>query len=184
MVARWIIWQSAPGRLAPRLGNRHPVFVPQGCFACAGDDGWIAISVTANAAWQALCHVIQRADLAADGGLVTAAGRRARETEIEAAIAAWTRQRSSDLAMAALQAAGIAAGAVRSPFELQVEPHLAARRFWQEVERPFSGPHAQPLSPYREDGEPYPARRAAPTLGQDNEFVLGELLGLSAQEMA
>jgi crotonobetainyl-CoA:carnitine CoA-transferase CaiB-like acyl-CoA transferase len=184
LVAPWIIEQSATGRLAPRLGSRHPMFVPQGCFPCAGEDAWVAVSVTSDAAWQPLCRVIERADLAADAGLVSAAGRRAREDEIEAAIAAWTQRRSADQAMAALQAAGIAAGAVRSPFELQAEPHLAARRFWQQVDRPFSGPHVQPSAPYRENGEAYAVRRAAPTLGQDNDFVLGELLGLSAPDIA
>ena len=83
-----------------------------------------------------------------------------------------------------LQRAGVAAGAVRSPFELQHEPHLAARRFWQPVDRRFCGPHAQPSAPYRENGEPYPMRRPAPTLGQDNEAVLSELLGLSPQDIA
>lgn len=177
LLAPWIIEQSATGRLGRRLGIRHPLYVPQGCFPCAGEDGWVAISVTSEAAWRALCGAIGRADL-------VAADRRAREAEIEAAVAAWTRLRSADAAMAALQVAGVAAGAVRSPFELLDDPHLAARGFWQEVDRPFSGPHAQPSAPYRENGEPYRVRRPAPTLGQDNDVVLGELLGLSRDEIA
>jgi crotonobetainyl-CoA:carnitine CoA-transferase CaiB-like acyl-CoA transferase len=50
LVAPWIIEQSITGAVAPRLGNRHPVFVPHGCFGCAGDDGWVVIAVTGDAA--------------------------------------------------------------------------------------------------------------------------------------
>ncbi len=184
LVAPWIIELSATGRVGPRLGNRHPLYVPQGCFQCAGADEWVAIAVITDEAWRALCRAIGRADLADDPAFATTAGRRSRQEEIEAIIAQWTRQRSADAAMSALQRAGIAAGTVRSPFELQADPHLVARGFWQQVDRPFSGAHAQPSAPYREDDAPYAVRRPAPTLGQDNHAVLADLLGLSKDEIA
>jgi crotonobetainyl-CoA:carnitine CoA-transferase CaiB-like acyl-CoA transferase len=108
-----------------------------------------------------------------------------RETELEAALADWTRGRDADAAMAALQGAGIAAGAVRWPTRLYDDPHLLARGFWQETDRAWLGPHRQPSAPFREaGGAPYPVRRPAPTLGEDNEAVLGGLLGLSPAELA
>ena len=55
LVAPALIEQSATDRTPPRIGNRHPLYVPQGCFRCAGDDAWIAISVTSDTMWQALC---------------------------------------------------------------------------------------------------------------------------------
>lgn len=59
-----------------------------------------------------------------------------------------------------LQCAGIVAGAVRHPVELIDDPHLAARGFFQWVERAYVGRHPQPLPPYREEALP-PAQRKA-----------------------
>ena len=184
LVAPWILAQSATGSPGPRLGNRHPSMVPQGCFPCAGD-GWIAVSVTDDAAWAGLCRAIGRADLDADPALTTAEGRRVREAELEAALAAWTMGRDADAAMTALQAAGVAAGAVRWPTSLVRDPQLVARSFWQPVERAWLGRHDQPSAPYRDAGQgPFPVRRPAPLLGEDNTEVLGRLLGLSAKDLA
>lgn len=184
LVAPWIIAHSATGSAGPRLGNRHPVFVPHGCFPCA-QDAWMAIAVTDDASWQRLCHAIGRDDFGRDHALATAAGRRAREAELEAAIAAWTGERDADAAMQALQAAGVAAGVVRRPTRLYDDPHLQARGFWQETDRAWLGTHSQPSAPFREAGAgPFAVRRPAPTLGEDNIAVLGGLLGLRPSELA
>jgi len=84
--------------------------------------------------------------------------------------------------MAALQARAIAAGVARRPFDLLTDPHLVARGFWHPVERPFIGSHYQTSAAFREGTKPYPLRRAAPTLGQDNDAVLGGRLGLDQNE--
>jgi crotonobetainyl-CoA:carnitine CoA-transferase CaiB-like acyl-CoA transferase len=184
LVAPWIIEQSIAGQIGQRLGNRHPVFVPHGCFRCAGDDTWIVIAVTDDTAWQALCAVIGRLDLAGDRALATVDGRRAAEDRLEGAIAEWTCQRSPDEAMQALQAGHVAAGVARSFEDIMLrEPHLEARGFWQTVDRPFLGPHRQPSATFREEGCAYPIRNPAPTLGQSTRDVLSSILDLSEAEL-
>lgn len=184
LTAPWLVAQSATGAPGPRLGNRHPLHVPQGCFPCAGEDAWLVVAVTDDAAWQALCRVIGREELGADPALATAAGRRAREAALEAAIAAWARGQDADAAMAALQAAGVAAGVCRHPAALVADPHLAARGVFQPARRAFVGEHLQLSAPFRPaGGPPLPVRRPAPTLGEDNATVLGGLLGLAAEEL-
>ena len=180
MAAPWIIEQSVTGAVGPRMGMRHPRFVPQNCFRCAGPDDWVLMSVVDDAMWRRLCDVIGRPDFAA----LDVRERRVREDEIERAIEEWTRDRGADDAMTILQGARIAAGVVRSPFDLAADPHLAARGFWQPVDRPFCGPHLQPSLPFREGFGPYPVRHPAPTLGEFNEQVLGDMLGLSPDELA
>ena len=179
LVAPALIEQSATGRLPPRIGNRHPVHVPHGCFRCAGDDAWLAIAVTGDAAWRALSQMLGRED----SGFADAAERRAREDELETIVAGWTAGLDAGTAMRTLQAAGIAAGVARRPFDLLSDPHLLARGFWREVERPFIGTHFQTAAAFREGIDPYPLRRPAPTLGQDNELILGERLGLDRNEL-
>jgi crotonobetainyl-CoA:carnitine CoA-transferase CaiB-like acyl-CoA transferase len=179
LVAPALIEQSATGRTSPRLGNRHPLYVPQGCFRCSGEDAWIAVSVTSDAMWGAMCRALGRPDLASLG----AAERRDREDWLEALITAWTAVRDPDEAMATLQAIGIAAGVVRTPMALVDDPHLVARGFWHRLDRSFIGMHWQSSAAFREGQHAYPVRRVAPTLGQDNEAILGGRLGLSREEI-
>ena len=182
--APWITTHSIDGMEPVRYGNRHPDFVPHGCFPCAGSDNWILVAVSSDAMWPKLANLLGRADWASDPKLKTSAGRRAIEDEIEAAIAAWTSGRDPEAAMAALQAAGIAAGVARLPIELLQDPQLHARGFIQQVDRAFIGTHPQPSLPFREGEEPFAIRSAPPTLGQHNHEILGGLLGLSEAEMA
>jgi crotonobetainyl-CoA:carnitine CoA-transferase CaiB-like acyl-CoA transferase len=166
-----------------KYGNRHPDFVPHGCFPCAGADNWILVAVSSDAMWPKLVTLLGRADWAADTGLKTAAGRRAIEGEIEAAIGAWTAARDPEAAMRELQAAGVACGVARLPIELLQDPQLHARGFIQEVDRAFVGKHPQPSMPFREGANPYPIRMVPPTLGEHNREILGGLLGLSDAEI-
>jgi crotonobetainyl-CoA:carnitine CoA-transferase CaiB-like acyl-CoA transferase len=181
--APWIVAHSIDGKAPERYGNRHPDFVPHGCFRCAGEDNWIVVAVSDDAMWPKLAKLLGRADWADDAALKIAAGRRKIESEIEAAIAQWTSARAPDDAMAALQAAGVAAGVARMPIELLNDSHLHARGFIQEVDRAFVGKHPQPSLPFREGERPLAIRSAPPTLGEHNREILVGLLGLSDAEI-
>jgi crotonobetainyl-CoA:carnitine CoA-transferase CaiB-like acyl-CoA transferase len=181
--APWITAHSIDGKAPVKYGNRHPDFVPHGCFPCAGADNWIMVAVSSDAMWPKLAKVLGRADWASDAKLKTAAGRRTIESEIEAAIAAWTATRDPEAAMKDLQAAGIAAGVARLPIELLQDPQLHARGFIQYVDRAFIGKHPQPSMPFRENEKPFAIRSAPPTLGEHNHEILGGLLGLSEAEI-
>ncbi|WP_322513797.1 CoA transferase [Rhodopseudomonas palustris] len=185
MLAASIIEQSATGHTSPRIGNRHPRFVPSGCFPCAGEDQWVTLVVQSDAQWAALCRVMHRPDLAHDPALASAEGRRADEDRIEVAVRHWTSGVRPDLAMVTLQEAGIAAGVARLPVDLVGDPHLLATGHWQPVVRPYMGPHLLPSVSYREGfaERPYPIERLAPTLGEHNTEVL-HALGLGGAEIA
>jgi crotonobetainyl-CoA:carnitine CoA-transferase CaiB-like acyl-CoA transferase len=181
--APWIVAHSIDGAEPVKYGNRHPDFVPHGCFRCAGDDSWIVVAVSSDAMWPKLATLLGRADWAADVELKTAPGRRKIESEIEAAVSAWTSALAPDQAMNALQAAGIASGVARMPIDLLGDRHLRARGFIQEIDRAFIGRHPQPSMPFREGEKPFPIRSAPPTLGEHNHDILSGLLGLSDAEI-
>ena len=185
LVAPSIIEQSSTGASGPRLGNRHPLHVPHGCFPCIGEDQWITLAVRSDQEWQSLCQIMHRPDLAADPLLASADGRRVEEDRIEVAIRHWTSTVRPDLAMVTLQAAGIPAGVARLPMDLPCDPHLMKTGHWQSVDRTFMGPHLLPSVAYREGAVelPYAIERLAPTLGQHNEEILRDLLGLGAREI-
>ena len=179
MVAPWMIAASA-GQAIARFGAGHPDHAPHGVYRSAGADCWIAIAVQSDALWNAFCATIGAPHLVS---YASARARQAHGGEIDAAISSWTRSLSADAAMAALQRIGVAAGAVRRPFDLADDPHLQARGFWTHMERVFIGRHAQPAMAFREGDAPYPMRWAAPTLGERNDDVLTQLLGLSREEI-
>jgi len=181
--APWIVAHSIDGKAPERYGNRHPDFVPHGCFRCAGEDGWVMVAVSDDAMWPRLAKLLGREDWAGTASLKTAAGRRKIESEIEAAITAWTSTRAPDEAMAELQAAGVASGVARMPIDLLNDPQLHARGFIQEIDRAFIGKHPQPSLPFRGGDKPLAIRSAPPTLGEHNREILVGLLGLSETEI-
>lgn len=182
--APWITLHSIDGMPPKRYGNRHPQFVPHGCFQCAGEDNWIVIAATDQDMWQRLALLIGRPDWAEDASLKSAEGRRAMEDTIEKSIAAWTLTRDADQAMSELQGVNVAAGVARLPIDLFKDRHLTSRAFLQQVERAFIGWHPQPSMPIREGARPAPIHIAAPTLGQHNGEILSEVLGLTEGEIA
>ena len=64
--APWIIAHSIDGKPPVKYGNRHPDFVPHGCFPCAGEDNWIVVAVSSDAMWPKLATLLGRADWASD----------------------------------------------------------------------------------------------------------------------
>ncbi|QOZ73267.1 CoA transferase [Bradyrhizobium arachidis] len=180
--APWITIHSLNGMPPMRYGNRHPQFVPHGCFRCAGEDNWIMIAVTDAHMWQRLAVLLAKPEWATEA-LQSAEARREIEDSIEAAIAAWTLRHHADEAMTILQSERIAAGVVRSPIDLLNDRHLHSREFFQQIKRPFIGLHPQPSMPIRDGIWPCGIRAAAPTLGQHNREILSKVLGLSDDEI-
>ncbi|WFU14545.1 CoA transferase [Bradyrhizobium sp. CB3481] len=182
--APWITLHSIDGLPPRRYGNRHPQFVPHGCFRCAGEDNWIVVAATDEDMWQRLAILIGRPDWATDASLKSVEGRRGIEDVIERGIEAWTLARDADHVMVQLQSARIAAGVARLPIDLLWDRHLRSRGFLQEIERAFIGLHPQPSMPIREGAAPYAIRAAAPTLGEHNREILSGILGLLEAEIA
>ena len=113
------------GHVPERLGNHHEEYAPHSVYRCAGDDRWVAVAVTGDAEWKALCAAIGRPELdTADTR--SASGRRSRQSVIDPAIEAWTATRSPREAMTALQAAGVPAFALYDGRDM-VEEHY----FWE-----------------------------------------------------
>jgi len=177
-ILAWMLKQTV---LEPRA-NRDPLLAPQGCYPAAGDDRWLALSVQDDATWPKLCERIGRADLAADPTLATAAGRRARHDELDAAISAWTRQQDAAEGAALLQTVGVAATPTLTPLDVIIDEHLAARSFVREVERLAGGTRHTLGAPWLIEGARPDGFRRPPRVGEDNEYVFRTLLGLPADE--
>lgn len=123
---------SRSGVQPAALGNRDAQHAPQGCYAAAGEDRWLVLSVRSDAEWQALAALLGPAAL--DGRYTTAAGRQTHHAQLDALIAVWAASRTVEECLASLQPLGIAAGFVASAADLASDPQLAARDWFQSVD--------------------------------------------------
>ena len=180
--APWIIAHSIDGEAPVKYGNRHPDFVPHGCFPCAGEDNWVVVAVSSDAMWPKLARLIGRADWvvrrqAEDGGWT--AGHRERDRGCDRRLDLGARSGRGDERVAGGRCRVRRGAAADRAAE---RPQLHARGFIQEVDRAFIGKHPQPSMPFRETEAPFPIRSSPPTLGEHNQEILGGLLGLSDAE--
>ena len=176
--------ESFNGHPDKPYGNADPFVFPHDCYRCAGDDGWLALSIPDVRAWKGLCEVLVRKDWATETGLDSVEGRRARSDEIERAIREWCLAREPREAMEELQAHGVPAAIPNTARTLLSDPHLVARGFFQTVEHSEAGPQPIYGPIWRFQREALPIAGAAPMLGADNDYVLGKLLGLARAEIA
>jgi len=167
----------------PRNGNRIANMAPHGVFMCAGEDRWLSIACATDEEWRALCEVMERPELTEDPRFRTLARRKANEDDLENEIMAWTLTQDPLEATERLQAAGVAASPPLVNRELAEDPHLADRNFFVEKEHPEVGVRQHAGIPWRMSDTPCEVWRAAPVMGQDNDYVYGELLGLSSAQI-
>jgi crotonobetainyl-CoA:carnitine CoA-transferase CaiB-like acyl-CoA transferase len=168
----------------PRIGNRHPYHAPHGCFACKGEDKWVAVSVTSEEEWISLCKAMGNQSWMEDKKFSDQLKRWKNQDELNELIQSWTLQYTHLEVMERLQDAGVPAGAVLNAPELVSDKHLAERDFYWELDHPEVGRHRYCGLPIKLSKTPPSPRRPAPCLGQHNEYVLEEILGLSKEEIA
>ena len=179
-----VVEYELTGNEPERIGNRDEFMAPSGVYRCKGEDAWVALACGSLQEWQALAQAIGHAELADDDTLATVEGRQARHDEIDGWITEWTNSRDPNVAMAELQAEGVAAGVVADNQRVIEDPHLNARGFYPLVNQKSVGPHVLAGVSWRFSRTPAEIRRAAPQLGQHTDYVLRELLGKSEEEIA
>ncbi len=169
------------GKIAERRGNDDPDAAPHGAWPC-GDGGWLALSCWSDAEFARLCEAIAHPELARDARLGTLSGRKSHATLIGDAIADWTRTRDAHAAAEILQRAAVHAHAVNTMADLFTDLQLGARGLWRRRRHPVIGEHAYCLPAFDLPETPGDVTMAAPMLGEHNERVFRDFLGLDEQE--
>lgn len=175
---------SLNARPRTRSTNDDPARAPHGCYPAQGEDAWIAISVGTEKEWQALVEVMGRPAWSQDARFATPLLRHRNRAALNALLAEWTSGQDKERLTQELQVRGVPAAPVRTPAEQLEDPQLRATGFFQYVDHPYVGRHPYPSFPVRFDGA-YPAiHRVGPLVGQDNQYVFKEILGLDDAELA
>ena len=175
---------SVNGRDWSRLGNRHAWHAPQGLYRCQGDDRWVAVTVRNFEDWQALTRTIGRPDWAEDAAYATAAQRRQRHDELDAAIEQWTSARSAQDAERQLQAAGVPAGAANDAAEILADGHFRERGSFIEHTHAITGqPFPNTATAWRSLAGNHTTGASAPRYADGVDYALGDVLGMSSEQI-
>jgi len=182
-VLEWTVAaQDRLGITRGREGNRMATSAPVDNFPTA-DGRHVCIVAGSDANFGRLCAAMDRPDLADDPTWATPAGRAERSDEINDLVARWT----STLGAAEIEerclAHEVPVGTAYTSEDLLADPHFEARGDFVIIDDPVAGPHRQQAPYPRIDGARPVAPRPAPTLGQHNREIWGQLVGLSDEEL-
>lgn len=171
-------------RVASRMGNHLTYAAPHGAYRCRGEDRWCAIAIFNDEEWESFCKVIGNPVWTKDPKFSTLLGRKENEEKLNSLVEEWTIHYTAEEVMTQMQVAGVAAGVVQTAEDLlEHDPQLRHRHFYWTLEHPEVGNYRSPRPPYVLSKSPCEVRRA-PLLGEHNEYVLKEVLGMSDEEIA
>jgi benzylsuccinate CoA-transferase BbsF subunit len=171
------------GRVLGRQGNRVVDAAPHNAYRCLGEDRWCTIAVFTDAEWRAFCRVIGSPALADDPGFATLRARKENEEELDVLVNRWTSLRTAEDVMESMQKAGVAAGVVETGEDLMdKDPQLRHRRFFIELEYPGIGKYRTQTGNHFKLSKYTPELSVAPLLGEHNDYVFKEVLGLPDKE--
>lgn len=156
-----------------RVGNRHPLSTPFGCFATA--DGQAVVAVLGDRQWLQLCSLIGQPQAATDPRFVTDAARTQHQPVVKAMIEDWSRGVSTEQAVAALSAAGIPTAPIQSIETASNSQHVQMRGLVSDLAHATLGTAKTIGQPVRFDGAKPIAARSAPALGADGAAILARL---------
>jgi crotonobetainyl-CoA:carnitine CoA-transferase CaiB-like acyl-CoA transferase len=178
----WLTWRAAEywgtGEIPEPQGSGRAAYR---AFKCA-DDRWVNIGPS-NRLWPAACRTLNVPELIDDPRFATSTLRVHNHLELSCLLQLEFLKRPSDEWIDAFQAAGIPVGPIKNVAEILDDPHVRAREMVVEVDHPVIGRMKTLGVPIKLSATPGAVTRAAPTLGQHSDEILGEI-GYSAAEIA
>jgi crotonobetainyl-CoA:carnitine CoA-transferase CaiB-like acyl-CoA transferase len=179
MIGDCLLEQSLTGKRLGPNGNNHPDMCPHGCYPCT-DDSWVAVAVANDAEWRRLCDVLGAKALADDARYATMDERHRHAEALDADLARVTGKHDAERLAHRLRAAGVPASKSATAIDVIGDQRLWDRELYRfvtdhrEGQRPIVGPSWR-MARFRARIE-----RGAPDLGEDTEYVLGQILGVGS----
>ena len=171
-------------RVNTRCGNESPHAAPHGAFRCKGEDKWCTIAVCTDQEWTAFCNALGESEWTREPRFATLCSRKENEQELNRLVNEWTENYTPHEVMETLQSVGVAASVVEDGIDLwEHDSQLKGRDFFRTIDHPEMGPFSYFRLPPVFSKVPLETG-PAPCLGQDNEYVCTQILGLSDEELA
>lgn len=183
IAAEAILEYTMNGKVQTPRGNDHPMMAPHGMYPAKGVDKWISISVETQQEWEDLCKLMGKSPNDLDPSFSTLSGRIANRESLDLIVAEWSKSFDNYELMHLLQNIGIAAFPVLSISEQFDDPHLRERRMDLLVEDSVKSEQIAYGVPWKLRDTPGSIYGPAPKIGEHDEYVLNEILGVSSKEM-
>ena len=183
MLGEAFLGYQMTGRVPRPQGNYDPDFAPHNNYPCAGEDKWVSIAVRTEEEWRAFCRALGNPQWTRDPRFADKSSRLKHIRQLDQHIRSWTEQYSAQEITRLLQQHGVAAMPVMNIEDQFADPHLQERQAYVETEHPHVGVEWLYGMSWLLSGTPGSVRAPAPLLGQHNEYVFRQLLGLPAQEL-
>jgi len=175
--------QAAAGDKPVRSGNDHPAMAPHGVFPSKDYDRWVTIAVGSEMEWQGLIQSMQQTDIPNNPIYATQASRCEHREELNDIISGWTKLQDADKIVSLLQSAGVPAHVSWNARDIVEDKHLRQRRAIVDVHEPGGNLRAAVGVPIRLSKSPdVGIEMGTPRLGEHEDYVFGELLGMAATE--
>jgi formyl-CoA transferase len=176
---------DAGGIVRGPSGTRLEGIAPSNIYRTA-DGSWVVIAANQDTVFRRLCSAMGQPELATDNRFADHVARGRNQDELDTIIGDWAAQRQPDDIIDTLNAAGVISGPINTVAEVVCDPQLQARGMLVEhydegIGRNVLGPGIIPVLS-ETPGSVRNAGSARP--GQHNDEVYGDLLGLTADEIA
>lgn len=171
------------GRVMGPKGNYDPAMSPYGNYPCKGDDRWVSIAVRTEDEWQGLKKAMGCPPWTSKPNFASRYQRLKHRQELDQQLARWTTDRTAEEITTLLQANGVAAFPVMDAEERLSDRHFRERELYGQVEHPALGIEPIFNLMWKLSRTPGAIRRHAPLLGEHNQRVFGDILGLSRDEI-
>jgi formyl-CoA transferase len=170
------------GHVRERSGAILPRIAPSNVYPTR--DGIVMIGANQDTVFARLCEAMGTPALATDQRYRDHQARGTHQRELDELIAAWTATVETRELLALLEKHGVPSGLIYKTADMLDDPHFAARHAIVSTEHPRLGTlRMQNVAP-RLSLTPSSVRTPAPELGQHNDEVYGEVLGLDAAALA
>ncbi len=147
-------------------------------------DGYVNVVTPEEHQWEALLKLMGNPEWSKEEWCKNQAGRTEHADEIQRSVQDWMGRRSKEEIFREGQALSVPVAPVNSAKDILESRQLNARNFFVELEHPAVGKVEKfPSSCYRFSKTPWNIERPAPRLGEHNEFIYGERLGYTREDL-
>lgn len=181
MVPFEFLLYGVTGEVPKRRGNHYNIWCPYGTFKAG--DGYYQLGVGTEKHFQLLCEAMGRPELVGDPRFASHITRMANKEELYPIIDAWAAELTVKQVVEKLNEAGVPSSGVYDLADIAADPHFTQREMIKTMPQPQIGDLAYVNMPVRFFGTPLVAPKAAGALGEYNEDVYTQLLGLDAEKL-
>lgn len=173
----------ASGKLPRRIGNRYASAYPYDSFKAK--DGNFVIGCGNDKLFNLLCtKVLHREDLLTDPRFLSNALRCENHAALKVEVEKWSTTLTKEEAYEAINAAGVPASPINDLYQVSHDPHIVEdREMFIPVKHPVIGNMRVNGNPVKLLDMMPEVRTCAPALGQHNEEVYGQLLGMDKAQL-